>query len=114
MPHWLIVSGNARALAQSCVRAGWTCDVVDPFADTDTRALARRTVRADFRDGAFGDDLPALITGLAEGCDGLVAGSGFERRPHLLSALDLARHASAPRIGNAAVTVQHCKKKCRH
>jgi predicted ATP-grasp superfamily ATP-dependent carboligase len=109
VPHWLIVSGSARALAHSCVAAGWTCDVIDPFADTDTRALARRTVRADFRDGAFGDDLPALIAGLAGDCDGIVAGSGFERRPDLLSALDLALHASVPRIGNAAATVQRCK-----
>jgi len=109
VPHWLIVSGSARALAHSCVAAGWTCDVIDPFADSDTRALARRTVRAGFRDGAFGDDLLALIAGLAGGCDGIVAGSGFERRPDLLSALDTALHTSASRRGNAAATVQRCK-----
>jgi hypothetical protein len=109
VPHWLIVSGSARALAQSCVAAGWTCDVVDPFADTDTVALARRTVRAVFRDGAFGDDLPSLIACLPGRWDGVVAGSGFERRPDLLAALDLVLHPSAPRIGNAAATVQQCK-----
>ncbi|AOF82329.1 ATP-grasp domain protein [Methyloversatilis sp. RAC08] len=109
MPHWLIVSGSARALAQSCVAAGWTCDVIDPFADTDTQAVARRTVRADFRDGAFGDELPALIAGMAGRWDGIVDGSGFEPRPDLLSALDRAFHASAPRRGNAAATVQQCK-----
>ncbi|MFH1812728.1 MAG: ATP-grasp domain-containing protein [Pseudomonadota bacterium] len=109
VPHWLIVSGSARALAQSCVTAGWTCDVIDPFADTDTVALARRTVRAGFRDGAFGDELPSLIAGLAGRWDGVVAGSGFERRPDLLAALDTALHPSAPRIGNAAATVQRCK-----
>ncbi|MDP3288972.1 MAG: ATP-grasp domain-containing protein, partial [Methyloversatilis sp.] len=109
MPHWLIVSGSARALAQSCVAAGSTCDVIDPFADTDTVALARRTVRAGFHDGAFGDDLPSLIAGMAGHWDGIIAGSGFERRPDLLSALDFVLPASAPRIGNTAVTVQRCK-----
>lgn len=105
VPHWLIVSGGARALAQSCVAAGWTCDVIDPFTDTDTIALARRAVRAGFEAGRFGDDLPAKVTELDGPWHGIVTGSGFERCPALLEALG----RFAPLTGNDAQTIRRCK-----
>lgn len=105
MPHWLIVAGSARALAQSCVAAGWTCDVVDPYADIDTRALARSLLQAPLVDGRFGDDLPARIGTLDGGWCGVVAGSGFERCPDLLDAL----RTFAPVLGNDAAVTGRCK-----
>jgi hypothetical protein len=91
VPHWLIVSGNARAIAQSCVRAGWTCDVVDPFSDTDTVALAQRAVQARYDECGFDQDLPAQVAALNGRWDGVITGSGFEQRPELLD--DLRRFA---------------------
>lgn len=105
MPHWLIVSGNARAIAQSCVRAGWTCDVVDPFSDTDTVALAQRAVQARYDECGFDQDLPAQVAALNGRWDGVITGSGFEQRPELLD--DLRRFA--PLTGNDATTVRRCK-----
>lgn len=105
MSHWLIVSGNARALAQSCVAAGRTCDVIDPFADSDTAALATRVARVSCDDGAFGDELVERVAALKGTWDGIVAGSGFERRPDLLDALCRV----APLMGNDAHTVRRCK-----
>ncbi|HEY9192329.1 MAG TPA: ATP-grasp domain-containing protein [Methyloversatilis sp.] len=106
MSHWLIISGNAHALARSCVRAGATCDVIDPYGDCDTAALARRLVRADTRDGGFDDDLPGRIAAMAGSWSGIVTGSGFERRPDLLDAL----RRYAPVVGNDARTTRRCKK----
>jgi predicted ATP-grasp superfamily ATP-dependent carboligase len=103
--HWLIVSGSARALAQSCVAAGRTCDVIDPFADSDTVALATRVARVSCDDGAFGDELVEHVAALKGSWDGIVAGSGFERRPDLLDALCRV----APLLGNDAQTVRRCK-----
>jgi predicted ATP-grasp superfamily ATP-dependent carboligase len=105
VPHWLIVSGNARAIAQSCVDAGWTCDVIDPFADTDTVALAQRAVRSSFDENGFDRDLPARIAALNGRWHGVITGSGFERRPELLD--ELGRFA--PLAGNDAATVRRCK-----
>ncbi|MBP6097500.1 MAG: ATP-grasp domain-containing protein [Methyloversatilis sp.] len=105
MPHWLIVSGNARAIAQSCAGAGWTCDVVDPFADTDTVALAQRAVQARFDGSGFDRDLPAQVAALGGRWHGVITGSGFERRPELLD--ELLRFA--PLAGNDAATVRRCK-----
>ena len=105
MPHWLIVSGNAREIAQSCVGAGWTCDVIDPFADTDTVALAQRAVRSSFDENGFDHELPALIAALTGSWHGVIAGSGFERRPELLDEL----RRFAPLAGNDAATVRRCK-----
>lgn len=105
MPHWLIVSGNARAIAQSCVGAGWTCDVIHPFADTDTVALAQHAVRSSFDERGFDQDLPARIAALNGRWHGVVTGSGFEQRPELLDEL----RKFAPLAGNDAATVRRCK-----
>jgi len=41
LPELLIISRSGRALAASANRAGYTCDVIDAFADADTERYAR-------------------------------------------------------------------------
>lgn len=107
MAHWLIVSGAARPLAHACRHAGMQCDVIDPWGDRDTRALASRFLRCPLDGANFGDDLLAHVRSLAVGArwDGIVAGSGFEGRPDLLEDL----HALAPLVGNDPDTVARSK-----
>lgn len=108
MSHWLIVAGSARPLAQACVDAGMSCDVIDPWGDSDTCALARRHAQAPFGADGFDAALPALMGRMHGdgGWDGIVAGSGFEACPDALDALS----AFAPVLGNDATTVARCKK----
>ncbi len=107
MSHWLIVAGSARPLAQACVDAGMSCDVIDPWGDADTRALARRHARAAIGEDGFETALSGLIGRMRRehGWDGIIAGSGFEARPDALTALA----AFAPVLGNDAATVARCK-----
>ncbi|MFW2456333.1 MAG: hypothetical protein ACN4E4_10175, partial [Methyloversatilis discipulorum] len=88
MSHWLIVAGSARALARSCVDAGWRCDVIDPFADSDTARLACRLERGALSGDHFDERLPALVRSMAGNWRGIVAGSGFEAVPSMLDELD--------------------------
>jgi predicted ATP-grasp superfamily ATP-dependent carboligase len=103
--HWLIVAGSARALARSCVDAGWRCDVIDPFADCDTARLAHRLERGALSGDHFDQRLPPLVRSMAGGWCGIVAGSGFEAVPSMLDELD----SIAPVFGNDATTVARCK-----
>ncbi|MFZ5505332.1 MAG: ATP-grasp domain-containing protein [Pseudomonadota bacterium] len=105
MSHWLIVAGSARALARACVDAGWRCDVIDPFADSDIAPLARRLVRGTLSGDHFDERLPALVRSMAGDWRGIVAGSGFEAVPSMLDKLA----AIAPLYGNDAATVARCK-----
>lgn len=105
MSHWLIVAGSARALARACVDAGWRCDVIDPFADSDIAPLARRLVRGTLSGDHFDERLPALVRSMAGDWRGIVAGSGFEAVPSMLDELA----AIAPLYGNDAATVVRCK-----
>ena len=105
MSHWLIVAGSARALARSCVDAGWRCDVIDPFADCDTARLAHRLERGALSGDHFDQRLPPLVRSMAGGWCGIVAGSGFEAVPSMLDELD----SIAPVFGNDATTVARCK-----
>jgi predicted ATP-grasp superfamily ATP-dependent carboligase len=103
--HWLIVAGSARALARSCADAGWRCDVIDPFADSDTAPLARRLERIALSGGRFDQRLLQRVRSMAGNWRGIVAGSGFEADPRLLDELN----AIAPVFGNDAATVARCK-----
>lgn len=105
MSHWLIVAGSARALARSCVDAGWQCDVIDPFADSDTARLACRLERGALSGDHFDQRLLALVRSMAGNWRGIVAGSGFEAVPSMLDQLE----AIAPVVGNDAATVARCK-----
>lgn len=107
MAHWLIVSGAARALAQSCVDAGMRCDVIDPWGDADLQAIATRYRHCPLDGANFGDELLAHVKAMAAGVqwDGIVTGSGFEGHAGLLDRLNEV----APVIGNDASTVERCK-----
>ena len=44
-PSILIVGASVRALAESAVRAGWSVDAIDLFADADLGLIARQSMR---------------------------------------------------------------------
>lgn len=99
MTSVLIAAASGRALAMSARRAGYAPLVADFFGDRDTIAAARAHVRladglARGMDETLLDALEALATG-EQPC-GVVWGTGFEDRPHLLA--HIARRW--PLIGN--------------
>jgi len=108
MASVLIAAASGRALAASARRAGYTPLVADFFGDEDTLAAARAHVRLaeGLARGVDETVLGALET-LAEGEEpsGVVWGTGFEDRPHLLA--EIARRW--PLIGNAPETVAAIK-----
>src|SRR5438105_1712106 len=87
----LIVAASGRALAASARRGGYLPLVVDYFGDTDTRELAH--AHASIQDGLAGgmrsDTLDAACAKVTDGLQpcGVVCGTGFEDRPHLLARL---------------------------
>jgi uncharacterized protein len=90
----LVAAQSGRALAAAARRAGFAPLVADLFGDTDTRVLAAayRPLRGRFGLGLeVGGVLPALDS-LARAAAtpplGIVLGSGFERRPDLVAAID--------------------------
>jgi uncharacterized protein len=105
----LIAAISGRALAQSARRGGYRPLVADFFGDQDTVAAALAHVRmdGDFARGFSEPELMAALERLAAQHTpaGLVCGTGFEDRPHLLAQL-------APRwrlYGNDAGTVARVK-----
>ncbi|WP_018410738.1 ATP-grasp domain-containing protein [Methyloversatilis thermotolerans] len=105
MPHWLIVAANAGPLARACVDAGHGCDLIEPFGDVDTCALADRHVRVDVGMYGFTTRVVEAAASLRGDWDGIVLGSGFEARPGLID--DMARLGTV--FGNDAATVRRCK-----
>jgi uncharacterized protein len=107
----LIAAISARALAASAIRAGLKPLVADFFADADTRALAHacRKLKGDIGRGMRWQSLGPALEALAEAAPspilGLVYGSGFEDRPHLLTRI--AEHW--PVLGNDAATIERIK-----
>lgn len=109
LPELLIIGRSGRALAASAARAGYDCDVIDAFADTDTRVSARRVWSAD----SF--DIPTLTPlledwwrsshGTASPPSLILPGSGFEAKPAVLSWLD--RYGTV--AGNTAAVVSRFK-----
>jgi len=120
-PAILIVAASGRALAASAARGGFVPYVADFFADQDTLAVAGRTRRlpsglpAGMQADEVFDALAALTSsaametglGLAPGDDpvGVVCGTGFEDRPHLLA--EIGRRFRI--MGNDAETVHAVK-----
>jgi predicted ATP-grasp superfamily ATP-dependent carboligase len=93
-PALLIAAQSGRALAAAALRAGYVPLVADLFGDEDMCAMAARYRRLTGRFGTGlteGDVMPALDA-LAESwptsIEGLVLGSGFERSPRLIAALE--------------------------
>ena len=92
MPELLIISRSGRALAASAKRAGYTCDVIDAFADADTSRYARHVWSVDSFDSETltplledwscrrrqDQSMPAAI---------IVPGSGMEATPALVDFL---------------------------
>jgi predicted ATP-grasp superfamily ATP-dependent carboligase len=108
-PVVLIAAISGRALAQSAQRGGYQPLVVDFFGDQDTLQVARDHVRLT-GDLANGIAESALITALEALADrhrpmGVVCGSGFEDRPHLLEGVA----ARWPLFGNGAAAVSKVK-----
>ena len=108
-PSVLIAAISGRALAQSAQRGGYQPLVVDFFGDQDTLQVARDHVRL-IGTLANGIAESALITALGALADrhrpmGIVCGSGFEDRPHLLQAVA----ARWPLFGNAAAIATNVK-----
>lgn len=105
----LIAAISGRAVAAAARRAGYRPLVADLFCDSDTVALAERSMRipGSLQAGIDGEHLVARLKELAgqEEPVALVYGSGFESRPDLLD--ELARHF--PLAGNRAEVVRRVK-----
>ena len=110
-PSLLIAAVSGRALAVSAIRAGLRPLVADFFADTDTAASAHacRKLTGDIGRGMRWQSLGTALEALAEAAPspilGLVYGSGFEDRPHLLTRIA----ERWPLLGNDAATVERLK-----
>src|SRR3954469_9110068 len=108
----LVVSASGRALAQSAVRMGSKAVVLDLFNDSDLRVLAKASQGVAGRNARF-DARQMLAAAQAlcppERCGGLVYGSGFEGRTHLLAQLARGRTL----FGNAPETISLVKDPTR-
>lgn len=87
----LIAAAAGRALAASARRGGYVPLVADFFGDQDTLALAagHEHLRAGLERGMDEAELLSALAALARGHAplGIVCGTGFEDRPHLLARL---------------------------
>jgi predicted ATP-grasp superfamily ATP-dependent carboligase len=108
-PFVLIAAISARALAQSAARGGYRPLVVDFFGDQDTLEMAHDHVRliGNLANGIVEDALVSALETLARCYPpiGIVCGTGFEDRPHLLSGVA----ARWPLFGNSAAVVKKVK-----
>lgn len=108
-PAILIVAISGRSLAAAARRAGYRPLVADLFCDSDTVALADRTARlsGSIRSGVDGGKIIAILSDLLRGEEpaALVYGSGFERQPDIIDALERV----LPVAGNGAATVKAVK-----
>jgi uncharacterized protein len=109
-PAVLIAAISGRALAQSAQRGGYQPLVVDFFGDQDTLEVARDHVRltGSLANGIAETALIAALKALAQQhrpVMGVVCGSGFEDRPHLLQGVA----GCWPLFGNGAAIVSKVK-----
>lgn len=105
----LIAAISGRALAAAARRAGYRPLVADMFCDTDTVALAERTMKipGDLQSGIDGAPLIEALRALA-GEDrpaAIVLGSGFERQTEIVD--EIARHF--PLAGNGGAAIRRVK-----
>jgi predicted ATP-grasp superfamily ATP-dependent carboligase len=109
----LIAAASGRALAASARRGGFVPLVADYFGDQDTLDAAQMHVRLEdsLAHGMEADALLAALARLAAGETpaGLVWGTGFEDRPHLLA--EISRRWRL--IGNTPETVTAVKEPLR-
>jgi uncharacterized protein len=102
----LIAAISGRALARAALRAGLVPLVADFFADEDTQSLAPACRKlGNIKQGMRWESLARALDRLAGEAPtpilGLVCGSGFEDRPHLLTRIA----ERWPLLGNDAATV---------
>jgi predicted ATP-grasp superfamily ATP-dependent carboligase len=106
----LIVAISGRALAQSARRSGYRPLVVDFFGDQDTLQVARDHVRftGSFANGIAENALSTALDALVSRHQpiGVVCGSGFEDRPHLLRSIAIRWRL----FGNSAEVVSKVKR----
>ena len=111
-PAVLIAAASGRALAQSAQRGGFLPLVADFFADQDTAALAHDLVRLEhgLGRGMQADALLAALEALGRSREpvGVVCGTGFEDRPHLLGRIGERWRL----LGNDPHTVATVKDPC--
>ena len=105
----LVAAVSGRALAASARRAGYLPLVTDFFGDHDTLSVAHEHVRLDgtLKRGIEATTLLAALDRLTARHHpiGIVYGTGFEDRPHLVQSL-----AQRWRVfGNAAATIARIK-----
>jgi predicted ATP-grasp superfamily ATP-dependent carboligase len=107
----LIAAISGRALARAAAEAGYTPLVADFFADLDAHELAHacRKMPGAIGGGFQWQSLAPALVALADSAPspvcGLVYGSGFEDRPHLLTRIA----ERWPLLGNDASTVARIK-----
>lgn len=105
----LIAAVSGRALAAAARRAGYRPLVADFFCDTDTVALAQRTVRlpGNLQEGIDDRRIIDTLRELAdnEQPEAVVLGSGFERKTETVDAI--ARHF--PLAGNTGAAIRRIK-----
>jgi predicted ATP-grasp superfamily ATP-dependent carboligase len=109
-PSLLIAAVSGRALAQAALRSGFTPLVVDFFADFDTQEAAHacrklRGIACGFQWAPLARALEALTAESPSPILGLIYGSGFEDRPHLLARI--AKKWTL--LGNDQTTVERLK-----
>jgi predicted ATP-grasp superfamily ATP-dependent carboligase len=109
MAEILVVGLSARALSTAARRAGYTPLAADLFGDDDLREIAAASVRihGDLDCGLEREPLLAALDMLASDREpiGILCGTGFEDRPHLLDALG----ERWPLLGNGGGAVARAK-----
>lgn len=111
----LIAAVSGRALARAAANAGYVPLVADFFADTDTQAIAHTCTKLPgaIEQGLHWGSLKAVLASLEKDAPspvlGVIYGSGFEDRPHLLERIAMRW----PLLGNNAETVARIKEPGR-
>lgn len=108
MNEIIIVSTSARALAESASRAGYNVNVIDCFADNDTRSVSNIVHQVTYNEDGFIEN--ELISRTQEILASLsnvkiILGTGFEATPELIDKLNLL----APICSNKKETVSSVK-----
>ncbi len=104
----IIISTSARALAESASRAGYKVNVIDCFADSDTKSVCNIVHQVAYREDGFIES--ELISRTQEtlailSSARIILGTGFESAPELIDKLNLL----APTFSNTKETVSGIK-----
>lgn len=108
MNEIIIISISARALAESASRAGYNVNVIDCFADSDTKLAANIVHQVTYReDGFIESELISRTKEILADISNarIILGTGFESTPGLIYKLNLL----APTFSNTKETVSKLK-----